>query len=602
MQHLDLMGAFPFNRYPHMRVAQRETLEGMEGVSGIKVRELPTGSGKTAIGYTYLKALQNLGKKHLFYIGPNKALVEQMASLHPDVHVMYGRNEHSCLYPAYEGQDLKADEIPCLSLSDCPHRVDQETGETLVAGVTPCPYYQQKFEAKHSGKIIVSTFAFFLFTVLFSKEFEPEGVVVDEADGIAQAIRSLLSTDLTDWKLERAVEALNYVASPEVHNLSAFLQQMKKLVKGRALGQETLLEENEIEHLYNSLGKVNPERVLSDVRFALREGHLDADDDREVLKQVEDIARSVRRFHHALRFAMSGATKWGYPLNFVIAYGKKELTEHEKVQFKVTVKDYYVVPLIKKLLPTETLAMSATISDPEVFAFETGIKGDFKSISSDFPVDHTRIYMPTDTPNLAMKARRKQDKTKSLRLVARAAKQFADKGLRSLVIVVSNEEREKFLLLAKEEGLNTISYGDDMPARECAQRFREGEGSCMVGTTAHFGKGIDLPKQIAPIIFNLRPSYPRPDDPQTQFEERRFGNRRWASWNWRVIVDLLQARGRNIRSKSDRGVTFLVSQQFRRFAYGSLPKWLQPAYRGQQTMEECVQDAMELLYSGDLPG
>lgn len=594
-KHLDLMGSFPFNRYPHMRVAQRIALEGMEKVTGVKVRELPTGSGKGAIGYTLLHALQKKGKKDLFYLCPNKALVNQIVEQHPDMHAMYGRGEHLCLYPKYEGQNLKADEIPCLSLTDCPHRVNQDTGETFVPGAPKCPYYQQKFEAKHSGKIVASTFAFFLFTVLFSKEFEPEGVVIDEADGIAQAIRQLLSTDLTDWKLEKAIKALNEVGSSEVHNLSAFLQQMKKLVKGRALDKETLLEEEEIEFLYHSLGKVNPDALLLDARKALREELLDADEDREVLKQVEDISRSVRRFRHALRFAMSDATKWGYPLNFVIAYGKKELADRERVQFKVTVKDYYVVPIIRKMLPEETLAMSATISDPDIFAFETGIKGDFESISSDFPVDHARIYMPTDTPNLAVKSRNRQDKTRSLRLIAKAAKKFAAKGLRSLIIVVSNEEREKFLMLAKEENLGVISYGNGTPARECAQRFRDGEGDAMIGTTAHFGKGIDLPKGMAPVIFYYRPGYPRPDDPQTQFEERRFGNRRWAAWNWRVIVDLLQVRGRNIRSKSDRGVTILVSQQFRRFAFGCLPEWLRPAYRGNMTLDEVIQDAMKML-------
>ena len=269
--------------------------------------------------------------------------------------------------------------------------------------------------------------------------------------------------------------------------------------------------------------------------------------------------------------------------------------ERDRVQFKITVKDYYVVPIIKKLLPKHTLAMSATISDPEIFAFETGIKGEFISIPSDFPVQNARIYMPTDMPNLSVKARRKQDKTKSLRVVAKTAKQFAQKGIRSLVLVVSNEEREKFLMLAAEEGLKTLSYDADCKPRECATRFRDGEADCLVGTNSNYGKGIDLPKQMAPVTFCYRPAYPRPDDPQTQCGERRFGNRRWASWNWRVIVDLLQGRGRNIRSKTDRGVTFLISQQFRRFAYGSLPEWLRPAYQGQMTMQECVKDAMKLL-------
>ena len=593
MKHLDLMGSFPHNRYPHMRTAQRSALEQLEQVDGIAVAELATGVGKTAIGYTYLKALQEKGKQHLFYLGPNKALVEQVHSLHPDVSVVYGRNEHPCLY--YKGEELKADEIPCSMLVNCAHRVNQETGQTHEPGAVACPYLKQKFEAKQGGKIIVATNAFFLFTVLFSKEFEPEGVVIDEADALAQSIRSVLSTDLTDWKLEKAIDALNAVGSHEVVNLSAFLQKMKKLVKGRAMDQEKLLEEEEIEHLYHALSKVNPDALSADARKAIRDELLDVDEDREVLKQVEDITRSVRRFKHALRFAMSDATRWGYPLNFVIAYGKKEMGERDRVQFKITVKDYYVVPIIKKLLPERTLAMSATISDPEVFAYETGIKGEFISIPSDFPVANARIYMPSDTPNLSVKARRKQDKTKSLRVVAKTAKQFAAKGIRSLVLVVSNEEREKFLMLAAEEGLKTLSYDADCPPRACATRFRDGETDCLVGTNSNYGKGLDLPKQMAPVTFCYRPAYPRPDDPQTQFEERRFGNRRWASWNWRVIVDLLQGRGRNIRSKTDRGVTFLISQQFRRFAYGSLPEWLRPAYQGQMTMQECVKDAMKLL-------
>ena len=130
---------------------------------------------------------------------------------------------------------------------------------------------------------------------------------------------------------------------------------------------------------------------------------------------------------------------------------------------------------------------------------------------------------------------------------------------------------------------------------EWAKRFGAGEGDCLVGTTANYGEGVDLPKQIAPVIFCLRPGYPNPFDPQTGFEERRFGKRRWQLWNWRVMIELLQVRGRNIRSETDLGVTFLISQQFRRFAFGSLPEWLKLAYRGEWTFEECIADAEKLL-------
>jgi len=245
----------------------------------------------------------------------------------------------------------------------------------------------------------------------------------------------------------------------------------------------------------------------------------------------------------------------------------------------------------------ETLAMSATIGSPDMFAFETGIKGDFESLPSTFPPERARIYLPTDTANLARKKTgdSERPKNKMLRLIVETAKRFARKGHRSLVIVVSNAERQKFQEFAMEAGLKILTYGNGMTAKECVLRFRDGEGECLVGTAANFGQGIDLPKQTAPVTFCLRPGYPRPDDPQTQFEEQRFGKKRWALWTWRIVIDLLQARGRNIRSEKDRGVTFLISQQYRRFAYGCLPEWLKPAYKGDLKFEDCVKDAMKLL-------
>jgi Rad3-related DNA helicase len=593
MKPLDLAGSFPYDQHPTMRVPQKVTLEGLRNVDGMAIRELPVGSGKTAIGKTYLEALRKRGAKNLFYLAPNKALVEQVRSLHPDVRVAYGRNEHECLY--YPGENLRADEIPCLMLTDCPHRVDQETGETHEPGATPCPYLKQKYEAKHARGIVACTNAFFLYTVLFSKEFEPGGVVIDEAHRLAQSIRSVLSTEITDWKVERAVEVLDEVSPRQCEHLLRFLRSMKYLVKRHAMGRETLLEEEQIKRLYDALMTVNPNSLEAETRRALGKGKLDKHADRQVLKQVEDIVRSVRRFQHALQFAMT--TKDRMPLNFVFAFGKTEMGERDKVQYKIVVKDYYVVPLIKKLLPEHTLAYSATINNPELLEFETGIKGDFASIPSGFPVENARIYMPTDTADLSVNkmGMSRRTKTKMLRLVAKTASGFARKGIRSLVVVVSNEERLKFLDLAREEGLGTISYGEAMPPRECAMRFRGGEGDCMVGTTANFGEGIDLPQGTAPVVFMFRPGYPRPGDPQTVFEERRFGNKRWKLWNWRVMIELLQVRGRNIRSETDLGVTFLISQQFRRFAFGSLPEWLEPAYRGNLSFEDCVKDAKKLL-------
>src|SRR3989344_874532 len=325
-KNLDLMGGFPFDRHPQMRDGQRIALEHLETAAWPVVHQSPVGTGKTALGYTFLKAKEKQGGTHLLYSTPNKTQVEQVKAMFPDVKIALGRNEHPCLYPGYADESPKADDIPCSMLGDCPHRVNLQTGETHTKGVTPCPYLQQKYEALQGG-IVVCTHAFLVFNVLLSKAFEPDAVVIDEAHRLAQSFRSVLSTEITDWKLVSAME---------------------------------VIEEEQIDRLYGTLTAISADRLEADAKRAIAKGKLDPVADKEILKQVEDIDRSIRRFQHALKFSISGHTARGYPLAYVIAYGKTELGPREKVQYRLTVKDYYVVPLIQKALPEMTYAYSAT--------------------------------------------------------------------------------------------------------------------------------------------------------------------------------------------------------------------------------------------------
>jgi Rad3-related DNA helicase len=592
MNHLDLTGYFPLDRYPALLDNQRAAFDFIEG-SGerINILECPTGTGKTAIGYSYLRAMQANGAKVLFYLVPNKTLAEQVKSLHPDVHVVYGRNEHPCLF--YPKEHLRADEVPCSLLRSCPHRVDQDTGETKEAGAEACPYLMQKYEARRSGGIIVATVAFYLYAVFFAKQFEPEAVVIDEAHGIAKAIRSVLEFHITDWNLARMAGLLHTLGSDHAEALDVFRTRMVTIIRAKESSHKTILEPGEIGELLDLTNAIDVGALATEVRQAIGTGAIDVERDRLALKQLEVLNRDLRMYMRSFEYSLK--TDDRNPLNFTFAFWQREVEEGKRVQHELVVKSYYVAPLVRKMLPADVLAYSATIGNPEIFSHETGIKGDFLSLPSTFLAERTRIFMPTDTPNLAVKERNRRDKTKAIRTIAKACRTFADKGIRSLVVVVSNEERQKFLQLAAEERVKALTYGNGMTARECARRFREGEGDVLVGTESNYGEGVDLPKGIAPVIFYYRPSYPRPDDPASIFEERRFGNQRWQVWNWRVILGLLQVRGRNVRSCDDRGVTFLISQQFRRFAFGSLPEWLKPSYVGGKTFEGCVDDAVKML-------
>jgi Rad3-related DNA helicase len=589
-----LKSAFPRRKYDAIKPAQADAFRAIAEAGGSALLELPTGTGKTAVGYSYLKALEAQGAGPLYYIVPTKALVDQVCDMHPDLTLAYGRHEYDCLY--YQPDIYRADEVPCLTLTDCPHRVDQETGETVEKGAVPCPYYQVKFTARRS-RIVVCTMAFYLYNVFFNRAgVKPAGLVIDESHQIAKVVRNSLSYDVTDWNLHRSVDLLNRLgAEDEAWELEQFLNSMVRILKRKPREAPTILSDEEVWELMNRVSQIDDNVVRERMGQAVRDGSIDPVADREFLRQLESIAINLRRYVSSLGYSLETETR--NPLNYVTyAYSEKdEASDAQRVQYRLIVRAYYVAPLVQRLLAPNTLAYSATVGDPSVFSYETGIKLPFVSLPGTFPADNARVFMPSDTPNLATKVKIRQEPTKVLRRIARMAGDLSAKRIRSLVLVVSNHEKDKFMRLCEEEGVEALSYDDAAGARDAVARFKAGEASVLVGTTANYGEGIDLPEEMAPVIFFLRPGYPNPHDPVVQFEERRFGNQRWQVWNWRVMVEALQVRGRNVRSADDRGVTIFVSQQFRRFLYASLPTWLRPSYRSELSLDDCREETIELL-------
>lgn len=592
-----IMQFFPYEKHEEPTKLQEEGLAfiGDHASSWPIVAELPTGTGKTALGIAYLRAM-NQPKKVNFYLVPNKVQAEQVKRMYPEVEIMLGRSEHQCLY--YPGEYVNAEEIPCSALKDCPHRVHQQNGETHTPGAIPCPYLKQRYDTK-SAHTIVATVPFFLFAVFFGKQYDVGAVVIDEAHRLAKTIRGCLSHRLSNHKLERMITVLeSFCFAAEAETLHRFLKAVRSMiVKNEKQQRFLVLGPSDIGKLLDILRTVDRRKIEEAMYAALKQGTLDPVADRELLKQFEVLARDLKRYISSLEYSLPSGDK--RPLAYAFGYLDPEYEDGKK-DFALVIKSYHVAGLIHHMFPERTLAYSATIGDPECFGIETGLRGAFTSLESGFSHEKTRIYMPTDTQDLAYDSRGNRDVARSLRLIVRSAAKFKEQGIRSLVILVSEDERKRFLRMCPESKLNggvldALSYGNGMTAREAAARFKEGEGDVLVGTVSQYGEGVDLPNRIAPVIFYLRPAYPNPYEPEAQFEADRYGARRFAVWNWRVMNDLMQVRGRNIRSVNDLGVTFLISQQFRKFARPTLPKWLLPAYVADKSMEECVSNALELL-------
>lgn len=593
MKHLtlqDLLDNFP-RKYPRPKDHQVEALRLITKENGLVMLELPTGTGKTAIGYTFLKTVQQGSKDPVFYLVHTKTLVEQIKNLHPDVKVIYGRQEHQCLFYQNGSNGVR---VTCSSLLPCPHQLKEDTGETEESGIEPCPYDLQNYQARQGG-VVACTTAFYLFSTLFARKFEvPDALVIDEVHKLAATVRQCLSYQISDWHLSRAVDLLEQYEPEQAKHLRQFLRTMIHIIKKRPAQQKAILKPEELQKLMGVIGEVDQNAIQRAIKAAIKSGAISVASEAELLDKLDVLVYDVARYYRSFEFSLPSGNR--QPLNYTYAYYRKEMLPGERMQYTLVIKSYYVAPLIRKILSPATVAYSATIGESQILTFETGLEAPFHSLPSDFPPDNTRIYMPTDTPYLSAIGMKKGDKRKALLRIAKGCRRFNRNGFRCLVVVISNDEKDRFLTLCKELGVNAISYGNGVPAREAVARFKEGEGDVLVGTAAHYAEGVDLPKGIAPVIFFLRPGYPNPHDPASIFEERRFGVRgRWKLWNWRVMIETRQIRGRNIRSIRDVGVTIYVSQQFRRFLFGALPQYLQPSYRGDFTFEESIADSLKLL-------
>ncbi|MCC7522259.1 DEAD/DEAH box helicase [Candidatus Uhrbacteria bacterium] len=609
MEQQRLEASFP---HDEIRSEQATALKFIAAHPEGCIIEATTGSGKTAIGWAALKAAEKMGQKGLVYVTPTKTQAEQVLKGYAKsgnnkvALTVLGRAEYECLY--YQGiseTPVNAEQSPCYML-DCGHRVDQETGETEDEGEEPCPYYQAKFEAKQSlmsGGIVVTTTAFYLMNRLMVsgwREAEVAQTVVDEAHTLPNVARHIFDQTVTDWHLKRVADMIETINEAEAGKLRTFYQAFMAMVMKKASQEATLLTDEQIEKLVDLLKEIDVAANEKSVRAAIRNGTIDPVEDRETLRVLTNFIPGVRRMIRSLQYSMEKSTR--RPLNYVVAFHYKKddpafSETKKKARYFLTVKSYYVAPIIRKVFSGPTILLSATIGNPAIFGFESGMKQPFIALESTFSAKKTRLFQPRDMPNLSYNKREEKDMKHALRDIVRAAKRFADAGHRSLIVVVSEAERKRVLARAADNQLDMISYDKEqgVSARDAARRFKAGEGSCLVGTAAQYGEGIDLPNGICPVIFFLRPSFPSPKDPVAQFEERRFGEQRWAIWRYRAVLQALQVRGRNIRSAGDMGVCFFISSQFRDFVAGALPHWLRPAYRTKETFDQNIQEALKLL-------
>lgn len=614
--------------FSHVCQHDRSTIEGA------------TGLGKGVVEYVLLRAAaRKVGRKN-YWVVPTRALVKQFSDDFPNLTVAYGRSEHVCPWAAEGfkdepehpvtpadliqlGTDINAtrvSDVATIVCKKCPHYVDPNTGQTQKTGVVDCGYYRQKYQVDRSDAVLC-TMAFYLYRFFFNKAIREdlEALIIDEAHELPKVVQYCLSFEISDHLLLRAIKLLERLpeTQSEIAALKKFVRTMKQMAKAkqRPSGKEQLLDDEEVIRLIAILQPIDNVALEAKLHQAISASLFDLAEDKEAIKTLEVLTRDLRRYVTSLMMSLPKELEDGgvlQPLTYTCSFYRTDVEANaeaeatgdrrrrKKVMHQLVVHCAHVGPLIRKLLlPNHCVALSATIGNADAFKFLSGIDFPILRLGSSFPIDQRRIYVPNDIESLAYSPGIERKKNQMLKRIAQRAAWFKQRRQRLLEIVVSEEEREKASRWARDEGLAVVTYGNGVAAKDAFIAFKNGEGDLLLGTSAHFAQGIDLPDQTAPVTFVLRPDFPNPESPQEQFKRRRFGESKtqWIN-QYQVMQKVIQAAGRNIRGPDDRGVIIYCDARFGKLVSRSLHndyEWLRPCFRSNLTWEECMADAMQLL-------
>jgi hypothetical protein len=632
ISRLELSKCFPHDEVRPDQESMLDAISGRSGQNGILI-EAPTGSGKNSLAIAAAHAAAKSATGPVLVIEPTKVLVEQQMARfrehengtpgHRALPIL-GRADYECLF--YEDGTVNAHDSPCYML-DCGHRVSQATGKTRDDGAEPCTYYQAKhdaFQAAHNGTPIVTTTAFAMMNMLFVggwKDLEPALTIVDEAHTLARVARRLFVHQITDYHLYRIIGKLELIGSNQTEALREFAGWLVNKARSKPSREPRILEQEDVVKMIALLQRVDAKQIESDTHKAMESGAIDPVNDRAELKTLESAVRGIPNLVRMLAYSLDGEENRA--LNYVVATyyieDDPEVVDQPRRRARIYLKihAYYVGPIIRKTLGKNFLGLSATIGDADIWKNESGLDVTFHQFSSDWDPGNTRVFIPIDGPYCGKKPTFGSNLYKAIvehgrrqcgnngmkqarKMIEDTCLRFAEQDVRVLVVVSSNAERKNIAFRMKRQGIPYLTYGNGMTAKEAVTRFRAGEAMVLIGTDAQYAEGVDFPAGIAPVIIYMKPTYPPPSNPQTQFENRRFTTSKfWMLQNWRVMMRSLQVRGRNIRSSTDKGVCIFIDWRFNRFLYACLPKWLKASFDNQLTLDECIDATLELLTEPD---
>lgn len=533
---------FPLKEYrTHQREAILEVLKAFNNGYKFVFLEAPTGSGKSAIGFTIAQMAQDS-----FYLAPQKFLQDQLTSdfgengknisIFEPMIDLKGRNSYPCTYwdrkivdpHANPEQLMEYKKIalrrPCCDVGQC-KREGKSKLEYCVGVENFCPYFQRLYKAMDS-KICLMNFHSFLFQTAVARNFTGrELLICDEGHNSEGVLLKFIEVRISD----RHFQTMG-IRFPKLQTVSEYIALFKEINL-----QDIILD------------KLKTARATLDAKMESEWEHL--------LLKYKILLESD-------------------PENWVCVWEEVE----SKASRTVTLKPIFIDAFAEKYLfsmAEHILIMSATILSKSVMCDALGIPEKdayFIKVPSTFPKESRPIYF-RPCGSLSFK-----EKIKNIPKLIEAVNKVCQyhKDERGIIHTHTFEIAEALANRCADDIRSRFLYQRDFEGNKqlLLEKHRSSNNTIILAPAMH--EGLDLQGSQGTYAIICKTPYPSKADPQIAARMQLSS----AYYDWLTALKLIQSTGRIIRSEQDYGVTYVLDSDFETFikrARRLIPKWFYEA-------------------------
>jgi DNA excision repair protein ERCC-2 len=417
-----------------------------------------------------------------------------------------------------------------------------------------CPYEMSSFLAKEATVIIADYYYIFnpdirnTFFNKSGKELEKSIIIVDEAHNLPRRCRELMSSNLSNFTLKRAIkEAAKFGYDDAREKLYDVMDSLEVMSNDLDFRKDEKLIKKKI-----FVDKVKDyDNSISEFSFA-------ADDIRE--KQKKSYVGSVGSFLGA----------WtGEDKGFVRVLSKKLGSREPFINLMYKCLDPSLVAKEVISGAYSLICMSGTLTPTFMYKDILGFNDvKEKVFGSPFPkTNRLSLIVPETTTKYT---RRSEDEFKKMAKVCADIVNLVPGN--SLVFFPSYALRDSvyahFLELCKKEIFiekPRLSKEDKHSLLEDFKKCKD-KGACLMGVTAgSFGEGVDLPGDFVKCVIVVGLPLERPSlevKELIDYYDLKYGKGWDYGYIFPAMIKTLQNAGRCIRSEKDKGVVIFLDERY----------------------------------------